>query len=138
MAFAGMNYLAVLVAAVAGFAFGAAYYMTLSNVWLAAIGMTKAELAGKRSPTPFIVSIVALLIMAWVLAGTMGHLGQGQVTLKNGVISGLFVWLGFVITTLSVNYAYGQRKPMLTALDGLHWLGVLVIQGAIIGAMGVQ
>jgi len=138
MAFAGMNYLAVLVAAVAGFAFGAAYYMTLSNVWLAAIGMTKAELAGKRSPTPFIVSIVALLIMAWVLAGTMGHLGPRQVTLKNGVISGLFVWLGFVITTLSVNYAYGQRKPMLTALDGLHWLGVLVIQGAIIGAMGVQ
>jgi len=137
MAFAGMNYLAVLVAAVAGFAFGAAYYMTLANVWLAAIGMTKAELAGKRSPAPFIVSIVALLIMAWVLAGTMGHLGQGQVTPKNGVISGLFVWLGFVITTLSVNYAYGQRKPMLTALDGLHWLGVLVIQGAIIGAMGV-
>jgi hypothetical protein len=137
MAFAGMNYLAVLVAAVAGFAFGAAYYMTLSNVWLAAIGMTKAELAGKRSPTPFIVSIVALLIMAWVLAGTIGHLGQGQVTLKNGVISGLFVWLGFVITTLSVNYAFGQRKPMLTAIDGIYWLGVLVIQGAIIGAMGV-
>ena len=137
MAFAGMNYLAVLVAAVAGFAFGAAYYMTLSNVWLAAIGMTKAELAGKRSPAPFIVSIVALLIMAWVLAGTMGHLGPGQVTAKNGVISGLFVWLGFVITTLSVNYAYGQRKPMLTAIDGIHWLGVLVIQGAIIGAMGI-
>ena len=137
MAFAGMNYLAVLVAAVASFAFGAAYYMTLSNVWLAAIGMTKAELAGKRSPAPFIVSIVALLIMAWVLAGTMGHLGTGQVTAKNGVISGLFVWLGFVITTLSVNYAYGQRKPMLTAIDGIHWLGVLVIQGAIIGAMGI-
>ena len=30
MAFAGMNYLAILVAAVAGFAWGAAYYMTLS------------------------------------------------------------------------------------------------------------
>jgi Protein of unknown function (DUF1761) len=137
MTFAGMNYLAVLIAAVAGFAFGAAYYMTLSNAWLAASGMTKAQLPEKRSPTPFIVSIVALLIMAWVLAGTMGHLGPGQVTLKNGVISGLFVWLGFVITTLSVNYAFGQRKPMLTVIDGIHWLGVLVIQGAIIGAMGV-
>jgi hypothetical protein len=137
MAFAGINYLAVLLAAVAGFAFGAAYYMSLSSVWLSAIGMTKEQLAEKRSPLPFVVSIVALVIMAWVLAGTMGHLGPGQVTLKNGVISGLFVWLGFVITTLSVNYAYGQRKPMLTVLDGIHWLGVLVIQGAIIGAMGV-
>jgi Protein of unknown function (DUF1761) len=139
MAFAGINYLAVLIAAVAGFAFGAAYYMTLSRPWLAAIGKTKEELAaaGKGSPVPFIVSIVALAIMAWTLAGIMGHLGAGQVTPKNGIISALFVWLGFVITTQSVNYAFGQRKPMLTVIDGIHWLGVLVIQGAIIGAMGV-
>ncbi len=139
MAFAGINFLAILIAAVAGFAFGAAYYMTLSRPWLAAIGKTKEELAaaGKGSPVPFIVSILALAIMAWTLAGIMGHLGVGQVTVKNGIISALFVWLGFVITTQSVNYAFGQRKPMLTVIDGIHWLGVLVIQGAIIGAMGV-
>jgi len=139
MAFAGINYLAILVATVAGFAFGAAYYMTLSRPWLAAIGKTKEELstAGKGSPLPFVVSIVALAIMAWVLAGTIGHLGPGRVTLKNGAISGLFLWLGFVITTLAVNNAFGQRKAMLTVIDGIHWLGVLVIQGAIIGAMGV-
>ena len=139
MAFAGINYLAVLVATVAGFAFGAAYYMSLSRPWLAAMGKTREELAaaGKRSPVPFIVSIVALLIMAWVLAGGIGHLGPGQVTLRNAVISGLFMWLGFVITTLAVNYSFGQRRPMLTIIDGIHWLGVLVIQGAIIGAMGV-
>jgi hypothetical protein len=137
MAFAGINHLAVLIAAVAGFAFGAAYYMTLSRPWLAAIGKTKEEVAGNRSPTPFIVSIVALLIMAWVLAGGIGHLGPGQVTLKNGVISALFMWLGFVITTLAVNYSFSQRRPMLTVIDGIHWLGVLVMQGAIIGAMGV-
>jgi hypothetical protein len=93
--------------------------------------------AAKRSPVPFIVSIVALLIMAWVLAGGIGHLGPGQVTLKNGVISALFMWLGFVITTLAVNYSFGQRRPMLIVIDGIHWLGVLVIQGAIVGAMGV-
>jgi hypothetical protein len=139
MAFAGINNLAVLIAAIAGFAFGAAYYMTLSRPWLAAVGKTKEELAaaGKGSPVPFIVSIIALAIMAWTLAGIMGHLGAGQVTVKNGIISALFVWLGFVITTQSVNYAFGQRKPMLTVIDGIHWLGVLVIQGAIIGAMGV-
>jgi hypothetical protein len=137
MAFAGMNYLAILIAAVAGFAFGAVYYISLSKQWLAAIGMTKEALAARRSPVPFVVTIVALLIMAWVLAGGIGHLGPGQVTLKNGVISALFMWLGFVITTLAVNYSFGQRRPMLTVIDGIHWLGVLVIQGAIIGAMGV-
>jgi hypothetical protein len=137
MNFAGMNYLAIVIAAVAGFAFGAAYYMSLSKQWLAAVGKTKEDLAGKRSAAPFIVSIVALLVMAWVLAGTLGHLGPGQVTLKNGVISALFLWVGFVATTVAVNNAFGGRKPMLSIIDSIHWLGVLVIQGAIIGAMGV-
>ena len=137
MNFAGMNYLAIVIAAAAGFAFGAAYYMSLSEQWLAATGKTKEDLAGKRSATPFIVSIVALLVMAWVMAGTLGHLGPGQVTLKDGVISALFLWVGFVATTVAVNNAFGGHKPMLSVIDGIHWLGVLVIQGAIIGAMGI-
>jgi hypothetical protein len=137
MNFAGMNILAIVLAAVAGFAFGAVYYMSLSKQWLAAVGRTKEEVAGKHSIVPFVTSFVALVVMAWVLAGTLGHLGPGQVTLKNGIISALFVWVGFVATTVAVNNSFGGRKPMLSLIDGIHWLGVLVIQGAIIGAMGV-
>ena len=137
MTFAGVNYLAILIATIAGFAFGAAYYISLSKPWLAAIGKTREAIAaeGKGSPMPFIVSIVALAVMAVVLASTVGHLGQ--VNLKGGVITALFMWLGFVITTMAVNNAFGQRKASLTIIDGIHWLGVLVIQGAIIGAFGV-
>lgn len=137
MNFAGMNIVAIGLAAVAGFAFGAVYYMSLSRQWLAAVGKTKEEIAGTRSIAPFVTSFVALLVMAWVLAGTLGHLGPGQVTLKNGIISALFVWVGFVATTVAVNNAFGGRKPMLSVIDGIHWLGVLVVQGAIIGALGV-
>ncbi|HZX86695.1 MAG TPA: DUF1761 domain-containing protein [Reyranella sp.] len=138
MTFAGMNWLAILIATIAGFVFGAAYYMSLSKPWLAAIGKTKEQIAaeGKGSPLPFIISIVALAVMAVVLAGTIGHLGTGQMTLRNGVITALFMWVGFVITTMAVNNAFGQRKASLTVIDGIHWLGVLVIQGAIVGAMG--
>lgn len=139
MNFAGMNVLAIVVAAVAGFAFGSVYYMALSARWLEAVEKTREQLmpSGKPKPGPFIVSAVALVIMAWVLAGTLGHLGPGQVTLKNGIISALFLWVGFVATTLAVNNGYAGRKVSLTVIDGVHWLGVLVIQGAIIGAFGV-
>ena len=133
MAFAGMNYLAILIAAVAGFAWGAAYYMTLSKQWLAAVG--KAQL--NRSAAPFVISFVALVVMAFVLAGSIGHLGPGNVTVKNGIISGVIVWAGFIATTVFVNNAYPGRKYILSVIDGIHWLGVVVIQGAIIGAMGV-
>lgn len=133
MAFAGMNYLAILVAAVAGFAWGAAYYMTLSKQWLAAVGKVEPN----RSATPFVISFVALVVMAFVLSGAIGHLGPGNVTVKNGIISGLILWAGFIATTVFVNNAYPGRKYLLSVIDSIHWLGVVVIQGAIIGALGV-
>jgi hypothetical protein len=137
MVFAGLNFLAIVIAALAAFAWGAIYYMSLSKQWLAAVGITKEQMQTGRSPAPFIISFVALIVMAWVLAGTLGHLGPGQVTLKNGVISGLFLWLGFIATTVFVNNAYPGRKYSLSVIDSIHWLGVVVIQGAVIGAMGV-
>jgi hypothetical protein len=137
MVFAGLNFLAILIAALAAFAWGALYYTSLSKQWLAAVGLTKEQIGTNRSPAPFIISFVALVVMAWVLAGTLGHLGPGQVTLKNGIISGLFLWLGFIATTVFVNNAYPGRKYSLSVIDSIHWLGVVVIQGATIGAMGV-
>jgi hypothetical protein len=80
---------------------------------------------------------VAELVMAWVLAGLLGHLGAGQVTLKNGVISGAFCWAGFVITTIVVNNSFAMRDVRLLWIDGGYWLLALVLMGGIIGAMGV-
>jgi hypothetical protein len=80
---------------------------------------------------------VAQLVMAWVLAGLLAHLGPGQVTVRNGVISGAFVWLGFVATTVAVNNMFAMRRFTLTIIDAGHWLVVLVLIGAVIGAFGV-
>jgi hypothetical protein len=136
MTFSGVNYVAVVIAALAGFGLGAVWYMTLGGVWLRAMGKTAAELTleGPAKAMPFVISIVALLIMAAMLAGIMGHLGS--VSVRGGVITGALVWLGFVITTMGVNHAFGGAKPMLTLIDGGHWLAVLLIQGAVIGAFG--
>jgi uncharacterized membrane protein len=136
MTFAGLNYLAILLAALAAFGWGAIYYMTLSKQWLAAVGISKEQMQS-RSAAPFVISFIALVVMSWVLAGTLGHLGPGQVTVKNGIISGLFLWLGFIVTTVFVNNAYPGRKYSLSVIDSIHWLGVVVIEGAVIGAMGV-
>jgi hypothetical protein len=138
MTFTGINYIAVIIAALAGFGLGAVWYTVLSRPWMHAIGKTEAEIKqqqGAAKVVPFAISIVALLIMAWMLAGLMGHLGQ--VTIRGGAITGFFVWIGFVITTMGVNHAFSGAKPMLTLIDGFYWLAVLLIQGAVIGAFGV-
>lgn len=52
------------------------------------------------------------------------------------MISAGFLWFGFVITTLVVNNTFGMRSAKLIAIDGGHWLAVLLLMGAIIGAWG--
>lgn len=39
-------------------------------------------------------------------AGTIGHLGTGQVTFWNGAVSGAIFWLGLIATTIAVNHRY--------------------------------
>src|SRR5207302_11481436 len=85
---------------------------------------------------PFVIAFAAALVMAWVLAGIMGHLGQ--LSIKNGVISGAFCWLGFTIPAMTANYTFGRRRPLLLLIDGGYWLAALVVMGAIIGGVGIR
>jgi Protein of unknown function (DUF1761) len=142
MTFAGINHLAIFIAAVVAWLAGAIYYTVLAKPWVAAQGLTveqhKAMIAAKSGIAkfaPFILAFVAEVIMAWVLAGMVGHLGA--VTIRSAVISGLFVWAGFVVTTLLVNNAFAGRRYMLTLIDAGHWLLVVVLMGVVIGWMGV-
>ena len=131
MAFAGINYFAVLAAAVAGFMFGAGWYGALGKQWMAALGITEQP---RPDPKIFAMTFVCQLVMAWMLAGVMGHLGQ--LTVSGGVITAISVWLGFVATTLFVNHRFQDQTWTLTLIDGAHWLGVLIVMGLVIGLFG--
>ncbi|MGE0628094.1 MAG: DUF1761 domain-containing protein [Hyphomicrobiaceae bacterium] len=137
MQFAGMNYAGIVAAAAASFIFGGAWYGLFGKSWMAALGKTEEDIKASGTVMPMVIAVIGLLIMAWVLAGVIGHLGPGQVTVRNGLISGAFCWLGFVATTLGVNYGFQGASRSLALIDGGHWLGVLLIQGAVIGLIGV-
>jgi hypothetical protein len=141
VAFAGINYLAVVIAAVAAWLASAAWYMSLSRLYVAALGKTPEQMAADRKKPgafmPFVYAFVANIVIAWMLAGVLAHLGVGEVTLGNGVISAAFLWFGFVLTTMTVNYNFAGRDQRLLAIDASNWLIVLVVIGAVIGAFGV-
>ena len=141
MAFVTVNWLSILVAAVAAWLFGGIYYTSLSKHWLAAQGKTleqcKVEQAGKTGlakAAPFILVFIGEIIIAWALYGILAHMNA--FTLRGGVISAVLIWFGFVVTTMTANNAFGGRKPMLTIIDGAAWLGAFLIIGAIVGWMG--
>jgi len=139
MTFSSVNYLTILFAAIAGWITGAIWYGAFGKQWLATLGRTKEDMNMQRGTPafylPFVLAFIANLIMAWVMAGLIKHIGP--VTIRAGLISGAFCWFGFVLTTITVNNAFGGRKYALTAIDSGHWLAVLLVIGAILGALGV-
>ena len=135
------NVLAIFVAAVAAWMFGGIYYTTLSGPWMRALGKTpeqcQAELAvksGIAKAAPFILAFIGELIMAWAIYGITLHMNMFNV--RDGILIGAGCWLGFVLTTVTVNNAFAGRKPMLSVIDSVAWLGALIIIGAIIGWFG--
>ena len=133
MEIAGINPVAVLVAAIAAFAFGAAYYTLLGKQWMDAVGFTE-ERVKDRSAKPFVISGIGLLVTGSVLAGHFARHADEIMSAGHAIESAVVLWLGFIVTSTSTNYAFQGAKPKLTVLDCGHWLGVLVIQGLVINA----
>jgi len=53
MTFAGLNYLAIVIAAIVAWVAGAVWYMSLGKIWTAAQGLTPEEMHANRSkPAP--------------------------------------------------------------------------------------
>lgn len=137
MLLGNLNYLAVVGAAIASFIFGGIWYNALSKPWSEAVGRTP-ESIGKDGIGLYLLTFLAQLIMAWMLAAVLLHLTRSGMpaSLRTGLITAAFLWFGFVVTTMTVNYAFHGAKTKLTLIDGAHWLGVLLIQGGVLGFWG--
>jgi hypothetical protein len=139
--FAGLVPWVLLLAATASFIFGGLWYGLLAKQWTDAAGLSKEriEQSGGQTPSLLITTFVCELFMAWMLAGVILHMQKAGIpaTMKNGMISAAFIWAGFIIMPLIISHGYQLAKRSLTAIDGLHWLGVMLIQGALIGWLGM-
>ncbi len=132
MMFDGVNLIAVVAAAIASFIFGAIWYSALGNPWMKAAGVSKEDT--KPEPVLFVTAFVCQLVLAFVFAGIVFH--TGAIGIRSGVISALLVWIGIVMTTQIVNHRFQGKPWSLTLIDGGHWLGVLLLQGVLIGWLG--
>lgn len=129
-----VNWLAVIVATVASMALGFAWYMILAKQWMAAVGKTREELR-PNDPTPYIWSVVVQFVMAYFIAVLTPALFDAT-NVVTGILCGVNMWLGFVITSMILNHRYQGAKWSLTLIDGGYLLGVLIVQGIVVGLFG--
>ena len=130
----GVNYLAVVIAAVVAIVIGFAYYAprTMGKRWMAYLGTTQAQL-GNPGGAGMAAGIVASLLNAWVLALLAKNLGGSSIT--DGIMLGIICWLGFMATITAAQIAFEKRPWGLWVLNNIHNVIVLAVMGAIVVAI---
>ncbi|MEP3276444.1 MAG: DUF1761 domain-containing protein [Stappiaceae bacterium] len=132
--FSEILWIPVIAAAVAAFVFGALWYTLLGKPWMKAAGLNEEDVKGGPGAPVMVMTFVCQVVIAIILSGVMYH--AGGLNVRVGMISALLVWVGFILTTQIVNHRFQNRPWSLTAIDCGHWLGVLLIQGIVMGLIG--
>ena len=108
--------------------------MVFANQWLAAIGKTRDQI-NSADYTPYIWAVIVQLIMAYFVA-LLTPVIFGSTGVWTGILCGVHMWIGFVITAMILNHRYEGAPWSRTIIDGGYILVVLIIQGIIIGLFG--
>ena len=130
-----MEFVNVIVAAIAAFAFGAVWYMSMSKRWIAAAEIpvdADGKPQGNGSAMPFVVGLVAMVLVA----GMMRHLlaSSGVTTIGGGAIAGFGIGAFFITPWVAMNYGFAMRKPALTVIDGVNSVVGCTIMGLVLNA----
>jgi hypothetical protein len=128
-----MNWLAILCAAAAYWVLGALWYSKLfSKPWVQAIERHGIKLQPSGMAIKLIVTFIANLIAAIVLAKLFGQLHV--VDVLRGVKIGAALAVAFSATALTMIYVWQSAPPKLWAIDtSFHVVGCMLM-GAILSA----
>jgi hypothetical protein len=127
-----MELLNILAAAVAAYAFGAVWYMSLAKPWMAASGITEADMKdedgkAKGGPLPYVIAFVSALVVAFMMQHLFYLIGVTQ--LIDGFLLGLGIGLFIAVPWTVTHYTFGMKPRNLSLIDG----GYTSIGCAIIG-----
>jgi surface polysaccharide O-acyltransferase-like enzyme len=135
--FAGINFWAVLVCAIATMVIGFLWYspMLFANSWMRLMGFDPndktriAEMqkgAGKMYALSFLASIVAAIVLAKIIVITSVN------TIPYGMKVGFAVWLGFVTTVQLTGALFSKQPNKLYLINTGYQLVCFLAMGAIL------
>lgn len=130
-----MNYLALLVAAIAAFAVGALWYGPLfGKPWRALMNIPEgAPGMGSMKMPPMqamVGGFIATLVLTFVLSMFIGAFGV--TTALGAVVLAVWIWLGFIASVMLNSVFYEGRPWKLYFINASHYLVALVVAALIL------
>jgi hypothetical protein len=132
-AIAGLNWLAVIVAAATAFVIGALWYSkkVFGNAWMLEVGLTDEAIGRANMPLTFGGTFALQLVAAAALAFFMGSGSDWLI----GLQAGLLVAICWIATAYGITYFFEQRSLRLYLINAGYYLVLFATMGAIIGAL---
>lgn len=129
-----VNYLAVLVAAVAAYAVGAVWYSPIGfgKQWKKLMGLSNEDM--RRMPLTMqqamAIGFIFTLLMSYVLAHFEIYLRVSDI--PNALALGFWVWLGFGVMVLSYSWTYEGKSFKLFLFNAAHLLIATEVMAAVL------
>jgi len=132
-----VNYLAVLVAAIASMVVGFVWYGVLfKKSWMHLMGISQGSQKDMTlsANQAYALQFVASLVMAYVLSLVISWASAYQEAggLEVGCITAFFIWLGFIVPTSLGIVMWEGKSWKLWFINASHYLVGLVVMGLIL------
>lgn len=137
MDFSNINFLAVLVAAIAAFILGFVWHGPLfGKMWMKLVGVSQADMQAMQAKGmgPMVPHMIAALVQLFVTAFVVAHLADALILTgaMEAIFFGFLVWLGFIATTLLNDVLWQKGKMDLYLFKIVYQLINLVMISLIV------
>ena len=130
-----MNWVAIVVAAIAQFVIGWIWYGPLfGKTWMSMMGMSQQSMSREGMGKTMVLTFIGSLVTAAVLSMLVGWMGAK--TLGAGIAAGFWAWLGFVATVTLGGVLFAKMSWNLYILNNAYQLISLAVMGAILAKWG--
>ena len=131
-----VNWIAVVVAALAGFAVGGIWYgPVMGKKWMGAVGLTEEQIASGNMGAIYGGAFAFSLLASWTLAHTFASY-MVDMSLAVKTMTAFGVALGFVVPAIGTNYLFSQKSKALFFIDASYWILFYTTMGVIHGLFG--
>ena len=117
-----VNWLAIVVAALAGFVIGGVWYgPVMGKKWVGAVGLDVEQIKQGNMGLIYGGAFAFSLLASWPLAHTFATYPQ-DLSIPVKVMTASGVALGFIVPAIGTNYLFSQKGKALFFIDAGYWL----------------
>lgn len=125
-----VNWIAVIVGAIAGFVVGGIWYgPIIGKKWMGAVGLSEEHIKEGNMAVIFGGAFAFSLLASWTMAHIFATYDDLSAQVK--ILTAFGVAIGFIIPAIGTNYLFSQKSKTLFFIDAVYWILFYIAMGAV-------